>query len=229
MSDLRKGGGRDRNDRPPRYNKYEEGGAYGRKGRDGDRQRRRDDDRGDRDYYKDGDREGGHRERRDRNGRGKGRRPRDEQYDSRRERPRKEEQPTHDPKLFFNSKKPRDDLKTNFMIPKDKPSNSRGEKEQERQDKPAEHYKPKYDEDRPKPSYEFKERESKYGDNNKKSYGAKDDWADKGRKESEKTGVRQLNPNLLSRPSKPYSNEGGYSKPQGRGNNDGKPRHRKYD
>lgn len=117
MSDLRRGRGDRNNDRPRGgYNKHEEGGGgYGRRER---RDRRRDGDRDGeyKDRYHDKERryndEGGHgnRERRDRNDRngGRNRRNRDEPYESRRDRPRKEEQPVHNPKLFFNSKRPAD-------------------------------------------------------------------------------------------------------------------------
>lgn len=84
--------------------------------------------------------------------------------------------------------------------------------------------------EKPKLNEEFKRQERKPTDaNTKKTYDSKNSWGDADKKETEKTGVRQLNPNLVSRPSKPFNNEERYGKTRDRGYNEGKPRNRKYD
>jgi len=93
-------------------------------------------------------------------------------------------------------------------------------------------HKPSYDfkDKEHKPSYDFKDKDVKNSDfAYKKPQSSRNDWDNKDKPQGEKSNVRQLNPGLLSRPSKPFSNEGGYGKPQGRGYNEGKPRQRKYD
>lgn len=110
MADLRKN--RRDGDRKSKFNKYEEGGSYGRRGNrdnrskkyEGDGNGERNYNREDRPRYKDD--QGEDRDRRDRNGRGRNRRQKDGPYEPRRERIKKEEPATHDPKSFFNSKRP---------------------------------------------------------------------------------------------------------------------------
>jgi len=118
---LRKGRGNRDGDRPPRFNKYEEGGSYGKRGNRREGNRRRD---GDRNYDREGgpkyrDGEGG--ERRDRRD-GRTRRPRDGEFEPRRDRPRKEETVVHNPKAFFNSKKPKNEGTNDYSNPHEKPS-----------------------------------------------------------------------------------------------------------
>ena len=118
-------------DRPPRFNKYEEGGGYGRKEYREGRNRRRDGDREggykERNYDKDGEpryRDGdGNRERKDRNGRRRDKRPRDGEYESRGSDHKKQEFSNHNPKLFFNSKKPKEEGEEKNGYKQRKPSN----------------------------------------------------------------------------------------------------------
>lgn len=85
---------------------------------------------------------------------------------------------------------------------------------------------------KPKKTYENKESVPKYEDQAyKKPYADKNEWAPKTEADKNNKPVRQLNPSLLTRPSKPYDNGIGYSKPQSKryNNDDDKRRYKKYE